>query len=138
LPRQIALGLGIKWKQNIRIKFEVADNNTSMADGITNDLKVNVGGNIHYTKFVVMDHKGNDAILGLPFFEISDGVIHPAQNKFYFEHGSAYINTNNTLVEEYFQLEATVDEDLIKNQDIRLWTIKNHTISVMRMSLQID
>jgi hypothetical protein len=36
--------------QNIRIKVEVAD-------GITNDLKVNVGGNIHYTKFVVMDHK---------------------------------------------------------------------------------
>ena len=77
MSKRTAVTYGITvYESDTQIK--TADERVSKAYGVTDNLQIDIEGNITYMKFVVIDHKEHDILAGIDWFILTKASIDPA------------------------------------------------------------
>ena len=100
------------------VRVKTANNAIVEADGVTRDLMIDIHGHCCPMSFVVMDHDGHDALLGLGWFNETGAGLFPKQNILRFPGDSIQLN-NNKSEDDAQDTEDVLHADIADEADIQ-------------------
>ena len=101
ISKRIANRIGLRVEKS-GVQIRTADGEVVEVDGVTEEVKVEVGGEPCYMKMLVTNLRGTDVLLGWDWMKSRNAIIYPREGKLVFTK-EVMLNARDLVEEEYMQ-----------------------------------